>query len=83
MAVTLTKRQTDKARELIKTERICEVLQEHVDGKRELKPSQVRAAEILLNRTIPCLMAQSFSIEDAQAVIPILKIVPHESDKAA
>ena len=81
MAVTLTKRQTDKARELIKVERICEELQKCVDGKRAMSATQVRAAQILLDRSMPCLIAQTFSAEDEMS-LPMLKIVRNDSSAA-
>ncbi len=85
MAATLTKRQTDKARELIKTSMLVQRLGDHVEGKCELTPSQVRSAEILLNRTLPCLMSQTFSTDDDGAGLPILTIIKNArtGDKAA
>ncbi len=82
MATTLTGRQTDKARSLIKTEQICIRLQKHIDGEIKLEPSQVRAAEILLNRTLPCLQAAVFSVE-GDAALPLLTIVPSNASAAA
>ena len=80
MAATLTRRQTDKARSLIQTERLVEELQKHVDGKREMTPSQVRAAQILLDRSLPCLVSQTFSTDDDPTGLPILTIVRNASD---
>ena len=81
MAATLTKRQTDKARELIKTSMLVQRLGDHVQGLCELTPSQVRSAEILLNRTLPCLISQEFSTDDGETGLPILTIVRDASDK--
>lgn len=80
MAVTLTTRQTDKARALIKTEKICLTLQRHIDGDVELKPTQINAARILLDRSLPCLMAQTFSLDEDSAGLPLLTIIKNASD---
>ena len=74
MAETLTHRQTAKARELIKTERIVQELQRYVDGDRKMDAGQVRACQILLDRTMPCLTATTLS-GDVAETLPILKIV--------
>lgn len=74
MAVTLTRRQTDKARDLIKVEKICEFLQAHVEGTHMMRPTQINAARILLDKSLPSLTATQVSAEDA-TVLPILKIV--------
>ena len=78
MAATLTKRQTDKARSLIKTSMLVQRLNDHVDGKCELTPAQVRSAQILLDRTLPCLISQEFSTAD-EAGMPILKGVRRDA----
>jgi hypothetical protein len=46
--------QSKKAvRRSIRTERLIRALQDHVDGNAELSATQVRAAEILLNKRLP------------------------------
>ena len=55
--VRLTKRQQDKARSAIKTAHIIRRLQQHMDGEVELTASQIRSAEILLNKSLANLQA--------------------------
>jgi len=54
-----TQKTRDKIRDTIKTRKVVEKLQAHLfgeDGKKvELKGTQIKAAEILLNRTMPVL----------------------------
>lgn len=50
-----TREKQDKWRESISTTKILKSLQNHIDGKSEMKSTQIRAAEILLNRTLPLL----------------------------
>ena len=85
MAVTLTRRQTDKARELIKVEKICLRLSDHVEGKIEMKPTQINAARILLDKSMPSLVAQAINLGDDPAGLPLLTIVRNDpdSDQAA
>lgn len=47
----------DKVRGRIQTSMLINRLSDHVFGKVELTPSQVRSAEILLKKTIPDLSA--------------------------
>lgn len=75
MAVTLTRRQTDKARELIKIEKICKALQDHIDGTVEMKSTQINAARILLDKSLPSLTTTSINA-DGGTDMPILRIVP-------
>ena len=74
MAGSLTHRQTEKARELIKSERIVQELIRYVKGERKMEAGQVRACQILLDRTMPCLSATTLS-GDVAETLPILKIV--------
>ncbi len=74
MAGSLTHRQTEKARDLIKTERIVQELIRYIKYERKMEAGQVRACQILLDRTMPCLTATAISADDA-AMLPILKIV--------
>ena len=50
-----TEKTKQKIRDTIKTQNIIDTLQEHVDGETTLKGTQIKAAEILLNRTMPVL----------------------------
>jgi len=74
MAGSLTHRQTEKARDLIKTERIVQELIRYVKNERKMEAGQVRACQILLDRTMPCLTATTLSGEVIES-LPILKIV--------
>ncbi len=47
--------QTEASREKIKTSQIINRLSEHVEGKVDMKPTQVKAAQILLDRVLPTL----------------------------
>jgi hypothetical protein len=46
---------TDDWKLKIQASNICTRLQKHVEGKIEMTPTQVRAAEILLRKTVPDL----------------------------
>ena len=46
---------TDDWKAKIQASNICHRLALHVDGKIEMTPTQVRAAEILLRKTVPDL----------------------------
>jgi len=65
----MTKRQTEKHRASIETGTILKALQDHMVGDRKLDPSQIRAAEILLNKTMPNLSATEIdaTIDDSRA----------------
>lgn len=56
---TLTKRQTEKCRLAIKSTQIINRLQDNFEGKlpEPLTPSQLKAAELLLSRSVPTLTA--------------------------
>ena len=43
----------ESIRKSIRTERLIRSLQDHVEGNAELSATQVRAAEILLNKRLP------------------------------
>ena len=53
----------EKWREKIKTSMLLNRLADHADGKVELSTTQVRAAEILLRKTMPDLSAVSADVE--------------------
>jgi len=64
----------NRTREKIKTTMIVAKLQDHIDGKCEMSSTQIQAARILLDRTVPVLKSY-----DIQAVTPDLKDVSHLS----
>lgn len=53
----------ERARLAINSNMLLKVLQEHIEGKRQLKNTQVRAAEILLRKTMPDLSATDAKTE--------------------
>ena len=55
MAARLTKRQATTAVSHIQSSLLIKALGDHVHGKREMLPTQVKAAEILLKKTVPDL----------------------------
>lgn len=55
MATRLRKDQTERSRLAIKTTQIIHRLQKFVDGEVEMTSAQIRAAEILLKKTVPDL----------------------------
>jgi hypothetical protein len=57
MAARKDSRIKTKHREAIKTSMIMKRLTDHIDGKVELSSTQVRAAQILLNKTLPDMRA--------------------------
>ena len=46
---------SEKTRTKIKTTQIVNLLQKHEQGKVDMKPSQVNAAKVLLDKTLPSL----------------------------
>ena len=61
--VRLNNRQADSVRSQIKTTHILKRVQDHVDGKIELSATQVRCAEILLNKTLANLSSIELQAE--------------------
>lgn len=56
-------RHDDETRAKIQTSQLINRLSDHVFGKVELSPTQVRSAEILLKKTIPDLSAAENTTE--------------------
>jgi hypothetical protein len=56
-------RHDEETRAKIQTSQLLNRLQDHVFGKCELTPTQVRAAEICLRKTIPDLTATEMTAE--------------------
>ena len=65
----LNRRNTEQARAKIQVAKIVERLQQFVNGELELDGSQVRTAEILLNKTLPALTASELTavVEDKRS----------------
>jgi septum formation inhibitor-activating ATPase MinD len=70
MAARLTKRQTDNAREAIKTGLILKRLQDHAlnENGDVMTTSQVQAARLLLGKVIPDLQAVAHTGSDGGPV---------------
>ncbi len=67
-------RSQDKIRASIRAQEIVEKLNDHILGAVKLTNTQVRAAEILLRKIQPDLVATHLTTDDGQGV-PLLKIV--------
>ena len=67
--VRYTKHQTEACRQKIRTSHIIRRLQLHLDGKLELSPTQVRCAEIMLNKTLANLSATEHTGDVASFVM--------------
>jgi hypothetical protein len=63
MAIRKTLTHDTKTRERIQTSQIVNRLTDHLDGKVELSATQIRAAEILLRKSLPDLSAVEHSGE--------------------
>lgn len=65
----LNRRQTEAARSRIQVSKIVDQLQAFVMGEIELDGSKVKAAEILLNKTLPALSASELTavVEDKRS----------------
>lgn len=57
MAARLTKRLADQTRDSIKTSMLIKRVYGHAIGEVEMSPTQLRAAEILLKKTLPDLQS--------------------------
>jgi hypothetical protein len=66
-----TKHQTEACRAKIQTSNIIHRLQKHLAGDVELSPTQIRCAEILLNKSLANLTATEITGEVAQFVIRV------------
>lgn len=52
MAERMRKRHQDDVRKKIQASKLIGLLQEHVSGKREMTPTQVQSAKILLDKSV-------------------------------
>ena len=67
--VRYTKFQTEACREKIRTSVIISRLQRHIAGKLDMSPTQVRCAEILLNKSLANLTATEITGDVASFVM--------------
>ena len=72
MAARLNRRHQDSIRQKIQANRLVEELTKFVDGKREMTSTQLRAVEILLNKSIPNLQSVTHDVEEASPLAQVL-----------
>lgn len=68
MAARLRRNHQDEVRAKIQASQLINRLQDHVDGTVEMSATQLRAAEILLKKSLPDLTATELSGPDGEAV---------------
>lgn len=69
MAARINPSHDQRTRDKIKTSQLINRLQDHVNGKVELKNSQVKAAETLLKKTLPDLANVTHQGPDGGAIV--------------
>lgn len=74
MAARLNPRHQDFVRAKIQASQLINVLQDHVLGKRELSQSQIKAADVLLRKSLPDLSQVAMTGEDGGPVQTIQRI---------
>jgi len=68
----------EKTREKIQTSMLLNALQDHVLGKNKMKTTQIRAAEILLKKSLPDLAVLGLSIDfDAEGENLVTQAIRH------
>jgi len=76
----LTRRQTDNCRKAIQTTKLLQRLQDHAlnESEKEVMTStQIRAAQILLDRALPMLSAVEVTGQDGGPLDVVVKVTPH------
>ena len=69
MARRLNTRNDEETRSRIQVSQLINRLQNHVDGNVEMSASQLRAAEILLKKSLPDLQAIQHDIESGDITV--------------
>ena len=69
--------QVQKTRERIQSGLLVSHLEEHALGKREMTPTQIKAAEILLKKCIPDWKSVEHTGEAGAAIELKVRIEPH------
>ena len=67
---------SENTRLRIKTTMIVKRLEDHIDGKVDMSSSQVRAAEVLLNRTLPVLQSTTMEVSGGMEVKSVVSEEP-------
>jgi 5-methylcytosine-specific restriction endonuclease McrBC GTP-binding regulatory subunit McrB len=83
MAIRKNLKQTQKTREKIQTSQLINRLQNHAlsDEINELKPSQLKAIEILLKKSLPDLQSTEITGDnEAPVALKVITGIPHKSD---
>ena len=70
MAAPLNKRCAENTRTHIKTVKLAKRLQKHALGQLELSTSQIRAAEILLKKTLPDMQVTALTGPEGRELFP-------------
>lgn len=71
MATQVKAKKPKSVRQSIRTDRLVRALQDHVEGNAELSASQVRAAEILLNKRLSNRRAKEAAPRPASVTLVI------------
>lgn len=82
MAARLNPRHQDMVRDKIQASQLINRLTEHALGKIDLEPTQVKAIEILLKKSIPDLSAVSISGQGDNGALQV-QIIRYGNDKPA
>lgn len=70
MAARINKRQTAQCRQAIKITQIINRLQNHIEGKVDMVPSQVTAAKVLLAKALPDLSVTEMDVYQREERTP-------------
>lgn len=82
MAARLNPRHQDMVRDKIQASQLINRLTEHALGQIDLEPTQVKAIEILLKKSIPDLSAVSISGQGDNGALQV-QIIRYGNDKPA
>lgn len=62
-ARTLRPKHTEDIRRKIQASVIIDLLTKHMKGEREMSPSQIRSAEILLKKSVPDIISTEMTVD--------------------
>ena len=82
MAVRMRKTHQDDVRAKIQTSQLINRLENHALGELDLTPTQIKAIEVLIRKTLPDLSAVSMSGEDGGPIETLHRIERHVIDPA-
>lgn len=74
MAARINRMHSEQVRQKIQAAVLCQRLHDHAEGKLEMSSSQIRAAEVLLDRSVPKLSQIQHTGEDGGAIKHSLKV---------